>query len=86
MERYVGDSDAVFYSPKDRVGIIGSKTTFGPYINDPRDDLCCNCRIQYSNGKFKMIALENEINIGDELFWPYGDDYWRVFGNKKANR
>jgi hypothetical protein len=85
MAGVIGDSDAVYYSPSDAVGIIGSKLTFGPYVNDPRDDTRCNCRIVYANGMCKLMALESEIDAGDELFLPYGDDYWRVFGNRVSN-
>jgi len=74
-----GESDAAYYSPTYLTGIIGSKTTYGPLINDPRDETKLNCRIVYSKKQFRVIALESEIEIGEELFLSYGEDYWKKF-------
>ena len=79
LAKIIGEADAVYYSPMYNTGVIGSKTTYGPMINDPRDESKENCRIEYFKNKFRVIALETEIEPDEELFLTYGEDYWRRF-------
>jgi hypothetical protein len=70
--------DSTYFDPISHKIVYGSKLTFGPYANDPRDDLRVNAKIKYVNttGKFGLYALEDDIEKGEEIFVAYGDDYW----------
>jgi hypothetical protein len=56
---------------------IGSDviTCLGAYINDPLDQTRDNCELTTRAGKALIVATQN-IQLFQELFLPYGPDYW----------
>jgi len=50
---------------------------YGRYINDHFDEAECNCEIRMHKGRAVVVALQEDIPAGSELFLSYGRDYWR---------
>jgi hypothetical protein len=48
---------------------------FGRYANDPIDDHLVNAKIIW-NGKKMVLRATTNIEVGDEIYLSYSDDYW----------
>jgi hypothetical protein len=71
--------DTGFWSQIDQKAVIGNRTfSYGPYINDPLNNIQINCKIRYNRARkvFEVIALDSKISAGSELYTSYGPAFW----------
>jgi len=69
-----------YYDPSREMLLVGSRGSYGCLIQDPLNDVKCNCRIVFLKefNAYWVCSMETDIPAGSELYLAYGHEFWMV--------